>query len=279
MPLRHLARVTLVALVLAVGPFSSLWAGESPPRALVFAGGGSALPIVRLLAEAFGRVRPEIKIDVPASLGTGGGIRAVADGAIDVGLLGRPLREAEKSLGLTALPFARTALVIGAHRTVADENITFEDLVNIYKGRKTRWKDGREIVVLTREPGDSSIEVLEHKVPGFKEAYAESISAKRWTVLYAEQQMNQTLARTSYAIGVSDMGAITAERLSIKVLNVNGVFPLAQNVLGGKYPLVKTLSFGFRKDELSAAARAFIDFVRSKEGAKIMRVHGYLPGE
>ena len=97
--------------------------------------------------------------------------------------------------------------------------------------------------------------MLQQKITGFKEAYAESVAAKRWIILYTDQQMNQTLARTPYAIGPSDMGAITADRLPIKVLTVNRVFPLPANVLSGKYPLVKTLSFAFRKRELHAGPK------------------------
>lgn len=254
-------------------------AGEVPAGPLVFAGSGSNLPITRLLTEAFARVHPESRIEVPASIGSAGGIRAAADGAIAVGLISRPLREAEKGLGLTVLPYARTAVVIGAHPTVADDGLTAEDLVQIYRGVRSRWKDGREIIVLTREPGDSSIEVLEQDIPGFKQAYAESLSVKRWTTLLTDQEMNRVLARMPYAIGLSDMGAITAERLPIKVLKINGVLPTPENVLRGRYPLVKLLTFAFLKDTLPAGAKAFLDFVRSKDGEKILRANGYLPHE
>lgn len=270
-------------LLLGVGAASVLsvraWAGEAPPGSLVFAGSGTNVPLTRLLVEAFGRAHPEIRVEVPASIGSTGGIRAAADGAIALGLISRPLREQEKGLGLTVLPYARTPVVIGAHPSVVEDGITFEDLVNIYKGAKSGWNDGREVIVLTRDPGDSSIEVLELRVPGFKEVYAESRRAKRWTTLYTDQEMNRVLASTLHAVGLSDMGAITAHRLPIKALKVNGVLPTPDNVLGGRYPLVKTLAFVFRKDKLPARAKAFLDFVRSKEGEKILRVNGYLPAE
>lgn len=267
--------VAIAALALSVQAL----AGPPPAGPLIFAGSGTNLLITRRLAEAFGRAHPAIPIEVPASIGSTGGIRAAAEGAIAVGLTSRPLREKERGLGLTVLPYARTAVVIGAHPSVVDDGITFEDFVNIYKGTKAAWKDGREIVVLTREPGDSSIEVLEQEVPGFKEAYAESHRAKRWTTLFTDQESNRTLARTHYAIGLTDMGAISAEGLAIKVLKVNGVSPTPENVGSGKYPLVKSLRFVFPKDKLPGGAKAFLDFVRSKEGEKILRASGYLPVE
>ena len=37
----------------------------------------------------------------------------------------------------------------GAITAVADNEITFQDLADIYRGTKTRWKDGNEIIVLS----------------------------------------------------------------------------------------------------------------------------------
>jgi phosphate transport system substrate-binding protein len=231
-----------------------------------------------LLGEAFERLYPQRKIEVPPSIGSTGGIQAVADGAVALGLISRSLKPPEKALGLTSIPYARTAVVIGVHPSVSDDGITFAQLVDIYRGTRTHWQDGRDIIVLTREPGDSSIEILEQVIAGFKEVFAESQQAKRWTTLHRDQEMNQTLTSKPYAIGLSDMGAITAEQLPIKVLKVNGTLPSADNVLNGRYPLVKTLSFVFKQDKLSEGAQAFMDFVRSPAGEQILRTHGYLPG-
>ena len=121
--------------------------------------------------------------------------------------------------------------------------------------------------------------MLEREVPGFREAYAESQKANRWTTLLTDQEMNQVLAKTPSAIGLSDMGAITAEKLPIKALKINGVRPTPENVLSGRYPPVKTLAFVLRNDKLPAEAKAFLEFVRSREGRKILRANGYVPGE
>lgn len=268
----------LVALTLAVLTARAN-AAEAPARPLVFAGAGGHLALMRVLVEAYGKVRPEVKIDVPASIGSSGAIRAATEGAISVGLISRPLKDDEQKLGLTVLPYARNVVVIGAHRTVPDDGITSEDLVHIYKKAKTSWQDGHDIVVLTREPGDSTILVVEKGLPGFKEAYTESQQARRWTTLYTDQEMNRLLANTPYAIGFSDLGAITVERLPIKVLKVNGITPTEEHVRSGQYPLVRQMAFIFRQDKLSPEAKAFIDFARSAAGEAVMRANGYLPSE
>jgi phosphate transport system substrate-binding protein len=253
-------------------------ATETRSGPLVFAGSGSNLAITRLLAEAFRRIRPEVTIEIPASIGSGAGIRAASDGAIAVALISRPLRESEQGLGLTVVPYARTAVVVGANPAVADDGLTFEELVQIYKGLKTRWSDEREIVVLTREAGDSSLEVLEQKIPGFSAASAESRRTRRWKTLYTDQEMTRMLAVTPYALGPSDLGTITAERSPIKVLKLEGMVPTPENVRSGRYRLVKTLAFAFRRDRLPPEAQAFVDFVRGSEGAKILQASAFVPG-
>lgn len=276
---QELNRVEQTSQLDAASTKNAVAANRELPSGLVFAGSGGNLPIIRLMVKKFKQTHPEIKVDVPESIGSSAAIKGTAEQAIAVGLISRPLKDKEKKLGLTVVPYARTALVIGAHPTVFDDGITSKELVKIYQGTKSRWQDGQEIVVLTREPGDSTITVLEQNIPEFKQAYAESQKNQHWATLYSDQEMNQTLARKPHAIGLSDMGAITTERLPIKALKLNGVSPTLENMTSGKYPLVRTLSFVFFKDKLPAKAKAFLDFVQSKEGEKILSANGYLPLE
>lgn len=263
----------VLALCVLAGPAA---AGASQGAPLIFAGSGTNLPVVRALAEAFRRSHPEIAIEVPASIGSSGGIQAAADGAIALGLISRELKDKEKGKGLTVINYARTPLIIGVHPSVAEDDISHAELLDIYRGKKRTWRDGRDIVVLTREPGDSSIEVLVKGVPGFKEVYDKSQQARRWTTLLKDLVMNETLARTPHAVGLSDLGSVTIERRAIKPLKVNGVAATLKNLQNGRYPLCKTLAFVYRKDGLPAGGRLFIDFVRSREGENIMKVNGYL---
>ncbi len=263
----------ILALFALAGPAE---AGQEQGPPLIFAGSGTNLPIVRVLAQAFQRTHPEIAIDVPASIGSSGGIQAAADGAIAMGLISRELKDKEKKKGLTVVTYAWTPLIIGVHPSVAEDGITHAELLDIYRGKIRSWRDGRDIVVLTREPGDSSIEALVKGVPGFKAVYEESQQAARWTTLLTDQVMNETLARTPHAIGMSDLGSVTIERHLIKQLKVNGMAPTLKNLQAGRYPLYKTLAFVYRKERLPAGVGLFLDYVRSKEGEKILKVNGYL---
>jgi len=246
---------------------------------MVFAGSRANLAITRILVDSFKRENPNIAIEVPESIGSTGGIKAAAEGAVTIGLASRRLKETEKKYGLAVVPYARTALVICAPPTVTDSDINFEELVQIYKGEKVKWKDGRQIIVLTRQPGDSLIETLERTIAGFKDAYQESQKARRWLTLFTDKDMNSAIAATPDSMGITTFGTVKSEKLKVKILKINGIYPSPENVLKGKYPLVLNLSFVFLRDRLPSGANAFISFVGSRKGEKILRANGYLPGE
>ena len=245
---------------------------------LIFAGSGVNLEITRILAKQFQKTHPKIKINVPASIGSKGAIQAVVDRVITVGMISRPLKEKEKKLGLTIIPFARTSLAVAVHPSVSDSNITSTQLNDIYQGKQSQWLDGKEIIVLTREPGDSSILILEDKISGFKQIYADSQMCDRWATLYHDQAMNEQIEKTPLALGLADVGTITSEKKlsSIKIIKFNGIAPTIENVAKGKYPLVKNLYFVLPQKQISANAQEFISFVQSKEGAEILKAHNYL---
>ena len=254
-----------------------LVAENASAESIVLAGSGSNLPAIRLLVKAFNRLHPGIHLEAPTNIGSAGAIRAVSDGAISIGLISRPLLGEETKLGLTVMPYALTAVVIGVNPLVKDEGITFNELNSIYRGSKTTWKDGQKIIVLNREPGESSIYVLEKNVPGFREVYADSIKTNRWSIILKDEGMNQKIETLPYSIGFSDMGAVTSQKLKIKTLKLNGMFPTPQNVLNGSYPLYKTLSFVYRADRLTPDMQSYLSYVCSAEGKNILVNSGYIP--
>jgi len=240
------ALVTGLFIFVVSGIGSLGWPDDNPrpaPRVeITAAGSGVNLGITRLLANAFMKQNQNITIVVPGSIGTKGAIKASADGAIALGLISRSLHEEEKALGLVAHPYARVAIIVGAHSDVPEDTITTRELIDIFKGTKTTWKDGNPIIVQARGKNDSGLLVLQEAIPGFREVYAESHQAKRWTLYFNDQDANLALSNTPYAIGVTDLGMISTEHLKVKVLKLAGISPDRENVITGKYPLSRTLS-------------------------------------
>ena len=243
---------------------------------LRFAGCDANLAITRLLAKVFTEKRPEVRVQFE-TVGSTNGIALAAAGAVHIGLVSRPFRDAEEGRGLAFRPYAKTAVVIGADPSIPQTTLTTADLLALYRGTKQRLGNSTDIVFLTREEGDSSVVTLKQTLSGFAEAYAFGAKAHHWTVLYNEPTMHEALLMFPFAVGLSDLGTITIERLPIKAFLIDGVAPTLENVASGRYPFTKTLALVWREKSLPASGRAFVEFLRSDEAADILRSHGYLP--
>ena len=268
------ALLLLLPVSLATGDRRAM--AQPASETLVFAGCDSNIPLTRLLARAFMQTHPDVRIQL-RTVGSTNGVALAAAGAIQIGLVSRPLHDAEGGLGLAFLPYAQTAVVIGADPDTPDTTLTAADLLSFYRGTKLTWNSGREVAFLTREEGDSSVASLKEAMPGFAEAYAAGANTSHWTILYSEPTMHEALLSRPFALGLSDLGTTTLERLPIKVLSIDGIAPTPENIASGRYPFVKTLGFVWREDTLPASARAFVKFVQSSDGAGLLRAHGYLP--
>lgn len=278
-----MGRILLLTTILHVLIISEslCWSQTATPSTnqttITVAGSGVNLGITRLLAQAFSQKNPQTTINIPGSIGSKGAIKAINDGAIQLGLISRPLSDQEIASGLVAQAYAQVAVVIGTNESVSDPSITSRELLEIFDGTKTHWPDGQEIIVLVREKSDSGFAVLEKAIPGFKEVYQQSLAQKRWTMLYTDQDANQALEGTPGAIGVTDLGMINTEHLRVNKAKLNGVLPSPENLLNGTYPLSRKLLFIYQKDASAEEISAFLGFVFSEEGQVVLKSNGYLP--
>lgn len=260
------ALVASAALIVEVhrGPVPPSGRTATPPERarsatrLDLAGSGGNVPLTRKLAAAFVRSRPDVNVIVHDAIGSTGGARAVADGTIDLALMSRPLRESEQQLTVAA--YARVRVVVAAHPGVSNERLTPAQLVALYQGKRMQWRDGRDIIVIQRERGDSGHRAVAAAIPGFGAANEESWHRGRFRVVYSDRAMEAALLSTSGAIGIADAGAIAAQRLPLEVFDIGDI--------------TKELAFAWRGTPSPLSAE-FLAFVRSPEGRAIIAASGY----
>ncbi len=253
---------------------TKVWAEE--PAHVVLAGCDANAPITRLLVRAFRKLYPHVTFDIK-SIGSTNGIALAAAGAIDIGLTSRPLRDEERQEGITYQPYARTAVVIAADPDLGADQITTQELIELHRGPDARWRGGREIALFTREVGDSATGVLKAELPGFTAAYEAGAGTSHSRMVYSEMDMHEAIVSVHFALGLSDLGIITIERLPVKILTLDGVSPSLSALASGQYRLARTLGFVFRPGALPAPARAFLHFLDSDEAARLLTAHGYVP--
>ncbi len=247
-----------------------------PRPDLLLAGSGANLALVRAAVARFAQDQPELRIDVPPSIGTGGALRAVLDGVVDLGLTSRPLKPEELARGLVYTPLARVPVVLAAGPGVPEGGLEPQELRDLLLGPPTRWRNGLERIVLLREPGDSSNRVLRQLLPGFGAALERSHAAARWRVCTTDQEMAVALAETPGAVGLIDLGTLRLDPAAagVRPLRLGSYDPPLGALGEADYPFMKELGFASLGPPAGLAAQ-FLDFVASPSIDDLLARGGY----
>lgn len=245
------------------------------PKVLVIPGTGDSQGLLRNLALLFTKNRPGITVEVPESVGSGGGIRSVLRGKNEIARVARPVTEKEFGQGLKSRIFAQAPVVFAVSPGLNGvTNLSLEQILGIYSGKIQTWDSlggGGKIYVMNREDGDSSRTVLENLVPGFKE-----IPTPAGAVVYTTPDAVQILLSSPNTIGYLPMPATAGTGLQI--LSVQDVPPSAANVRQKKYQMIVSFALVW-KDPLSPLAQDFLDFLSSPAARKLMLENGAIPVE
>ena len=237
-------------------------------------GTGSALGTMRILADAYRASRPDTQIVVVPALGSSGSIKAVAAGVLDIGLSGRPLNPAEREHNLAEQEVARTPLVLASRR--AHAGFTLNDIARIYDGTLQTWPDGSPLRQILRPETDSETALLRALSPEINRAMTIAHARPGVHVAITDQDSADAIERIPGAVGPSTLALILSEQRTIKALPLNGVAPSVAALVRGSYPYFKPL-YLITPQNPSGPARAFIAFIQSRQGARILSDNGYLP--
>ena len=230
------------------------------PGTLVIAGSGSGLALLRGFVRRYQDGHPAARIEVPESIGTSGGLRALRDGAIDIALVSRPLSAAERA-GVTVTPLARVLAAFATRARV--DGLDAAALAEIYAGKRPRWPDGTRVVPFVRQAGDSANALIATHLPEVGRAIDDALASERLPVAYTDQELEAALLNVDGAIGLIDLATLRLDGPALHALALDGVPPEREAALAGRYPLVTPLALVTRGDALPPDARGFLDFVAS----------------
>lgn len=241
---------------------------------IVIAGTGDSQELLRVIARAFEKKLEGGKIEVPDSVGSSGGIRAVINDEADIARVARALKKDEQQAGLNYLLFAEAPVVFAVHPDVTGiDNITTEEIIKIYSGQVKNWNvlgyQVGKIYPINRESGDSCLKVLLAKVPGFAD-----IPDPIGKIFYSTQEAVDAIAEHKQTIGFLPLPS-TIDK-NIRILKVDGVYPSVENVQSGKYNLAVPLAAVYKK-EPRGLAKKFIEFLFSPEAKEIITAAGSVP--
>jgi len=241
---------------------------------LQIAGSTTVLPIAEECARIFMEKHPGSRVDV-AGGGSSHGIKSVADGTVDIGDASRDIKDSEREAYPELVPHAvaKDGVAPVVHPSNRINALTMEELQQIYTGEITNWKDlggsDAEIVVVSREEGSGTRDCFESKVT---KPIGEEIT-QHAIIQDSNGKVRATVAGNEHSIGFLSLGYVNHE---VKALTLNGVEPTVETVLSGEYAISRTL-WMITKGEPDHAEEAFLDFVISEEGQRIVEEVHFIP--
>lgn len=272
-----LYQVLVFAVLLFVGSIFTGASSISSNQTLIITGNGSSISIMKVMADAFQKQYPNVTVNIPPSIGSTGGIRAVKEGKIDIGLSARSLKPEERVPGIIQEAYGRTAFIFGVQESNPIEGFSLTEIKEIYAGKRRTWPDGMPIRMVLRPMSDAYSTFLAGINPGMKSASEKAHSIPGVFVgITTDHEAAVQIERTPGSFGMTSVGIVAVEKLKIKALSVDGVLPTLPNVAAGKYPYVLTMSVVYRKDKYMGAVKDFIDFIFLNDGRKLLSANGYV---
>ena len=246
-------------------PPSTASAVLAPRPELIAAGTGAMTPLAIALAREIAS-RPGLRVRIEPSIGSGGGIAATRDGAVDLGLVSRPLRP-EESAGLERVDLARDAVVLAAAADCPLDDLSSPEVHRLYRGEL------HGLTLLLRDEAESANAALESALPGLADERRRSSASGRFRVLDHDDAMALALATTPRAVGVFSLAAVHPP---LRALRLDGVAPSTEALARGTWPAVRTLGVVFRPERRDRVA-PFLALATSERGRALIRSLGYLP--
>jgi phosphate transport system substrate-binding protein len=213
--------------------------------------------------------------------GSGFGIKAAANGTLDVGMSSRDINDNEKKalgayrsdlVGKDALAFA---VQVNNPLAKVRRNLTSEDVRRIFSGQYRTYRDidtslpAQEIVLLTRDPGSGVAELLQQEVLGKLQVSPNALQMPSQGALLKKLESNPNAF--SYV-----SAGLAAELERLVIFTFEGIEPSHANIVNGTYKLARPLQLIVKGETPSPYAKRFVDYMLD-EGQAAIAALGFVP--
>ena len=107
---------------------------------VVVGGSSSVTPVMEKLKEAYMALNPDVTVEVQQSDSTTG-MTSTIDGAYDIGMASRELKDSELEAGLTPTVIAQDGIAVIVNKENTLTGLTSEQVLSIYTGKTTDWSE------------------------------------------------------------------------------------------------------------------------------------------
>jgi phosphate transport system substrate-binding protein len=242
----------------------------------ILATGSSALqPLVDQASKKFMEKNTGVSVQVQAG-GSGTGLTQVSEGQADIGnsdVFAEEKLDADKAKELVDHQVAVVGIAAVVNPGVTVDNLTKQQLIDIFTGKITNWKDvngnDQKIQIVNRPSSSGTRATFEKYALGTKtEDLQGSIQED------SSGTVKKLVGETPGAIGYLALSYLDA---SIKAVKYEGVEAIEDNVANGTYP-IWAYEHMYTKGEPNAAVKAFLDYMISEEvqSGDVVEL-GYIP--
>jgi phosphate transport system substrate-binding protein len=239
---------------------------------ITVAGSTTVQPLAEKLAEAFSAINKGVDITIQGG-GSSVGVKSGGEGTVNIGTASRDITDDEKKQypDMRVFIIARDGIAVIANPGVSVSNLTKKQVADIFSGKITNWKDvggaDKPIVVVSREEGSGTRNAFEELVMGKNNPIVATAILQS-----SNGAVRTTVSTTPDAVGYLSFGYLDQ---SVKALSIEGVEATEANAASGKYPVVRPLIM-LTKGDPAGATKAWLDWILSPAGQKIVAKEGYI---
>jgi len=240
-------------------------------------GTGGALRAVETVAASYRAQAADTRIVILPSLGSAGGIRAVADGKIDIALSGRPLTAEESAKGLVEYPLGTTVWGF-ATSAKALRDFSSGEIADVYSGKIRSWPDGTPMRLVLRPKSEFLSIIVGEAFPGAGQAM--DLMRRRPEVPVAgTDQENAALALGNPGSFVAmTLAQALSEQLALRFVAVDGRRPDIESLRSSAYPL-RVAFYLIVGPARAPPTAAFVAYLATPEGQASLASVGIQSGK
>lgn len=266
------AKLMTMGAVAGLTMMGSAWAAGT----VTVNGSTTVLPAMQQVAEAFMAQHKDVTVTISGT-GSGNGIKALRDKMADIAMASRDVKAKEakdfEAHGMKPVRFtvAYDAIVPVINKENGVENLTMEQLRDIYAGKIKSWKEvggaDKPIVVIGRDSSSGTFECWQELVMG------KTRVSPRALLQSSSGGVVQAVTSNPNAIGYVGIGYLDNQT---KALKINAVEATMDTAKAKTWPISRDL-FLFTAGEAQGDAKALIDFMLSKDGQVLVQKSGFVP--
>ena len=125
---------------IAIDDAAEAYAAAGVSGEITVGGSSSVTPVMEKLAEAYMALNPDVTVVVQQSDSTTG-VTGTIEGTVDLGMASRALKAEEEEQGVVGTTIAMDGIAVIVNLENDTENLTTEQIMNIYTGAITDWSE------------------------------------------------------------------------------------------------------------------------------------------